>query len=182
MSAEALKVVPKKCILIQRSPFPHLLSFDLKSAQQDSVYVFNHPPQITWSWRSWAPITLLGFSFQWPYPVSLLGLSSSLDRWFYASCVSLTWLHEMLTFLLSGKACALFHPGVLVRNYLSGHNVFFSSSLLSRFAIGGQVVAVIGVFALDSKPLFHVSPCHHLLTQHMLLRFPCRVGGLESGW
>ena len=38
--------------------------------------------------------------------------------------------------------------------YWSGHKIFLSSA---RFAVGGQVVAIIGVFALDSNPLFHVS-------------------------
>ena len=31
---------------------------------------------------------------------------------------------------------------------------------MARFSIGGQVVSIIGVFALDSKPLFQASICY----------------------
>ena len=31
---------------------------------------------------------------------------------------------------------------------------------MARFSIGGQVVCIIGVFALDSKPLFQASICY----------------------
>ena len=45
---------------------------------------------------------------------------------------------------------------------------------MARFSIGGQVVSIIGVFALDSKPLFQASIYYlslPLFKPHLLLHF-----------
>ena len=63
--------------LVKYPPIPYLSS----TQKVIAIFFWTEPPkQITWSWPSWVPITLLGFSVQWLCPVSLPGLSSSLGR------------------------------------------------------------------------------------------------------
>ena len=50
---------------------------------------------------------------------------------------------------------------------------------MARFSIGGQVVSIIGVFALDSKPLFQASLYYlnlPLFKLHLLLHFLSGLG------
>ena len=88
------------------------------------------------------------------------------------ACVPSTRLSEMFTPLVNIFHLYLFRQSMcIIPSWYSGKKlVIWPQCLLinvecrivdinlTRFAIGGQVVAVIGVFALDSKPLFHVSP------------------------
>ena len=143
----------------------------VKSLQfEDFSFFKSFVPQTTWTCQRSVPTTFLGSSVQWLCLVSLHGSLSSLGRWRNP-------IYPLfLTLYLCRQSMCIIQYWCFGKKLIN--NVRLSSSILTRFAVGGQVVAVIGVFALDSKPLFHVSPppntarwCYFEVRQIMFPKF-----------